>query len=88
MATKKKDAESVRSKVIGVIAQNVDDKFLISHELEDSVTFEAMGADSIDRLEMVIECETACNIVITDEESETLKSVGDLVAICERKVGS
>lgn len=80
--------ESVRSATIGIIAQNVDDKFLIAHELKDDVTFEAMAADSIDRLEMIIECETAFDIVITDEESETLKTVGDLVAICERKAAA
>lgn len=80
-----KEGESVRSVVIGIIAQNVDDKLLIAHELEDAVTFEAMAADSIDRLEMIIECETALNIEIADEETEGLKTVGDLVAICERK---
>lgn len=80
------EKESTRSVVIGIIAQNVDDKFLVAHELEDGVTFDAMGADSIDKLEMIIECETALNIEIGDEESEGLKSVGDLIAMCERKV--
>lgn len=83
-----KEGESVRSAVIGIIAQNVDDKFLIAHELEDGVTFEAMAADSMDKLEMIIECETAFNIEIGDEEGHEAKTVGQLVALCERKAAA
>lgn len=84
---KKREGESVRSIAIGIVAENVDDKFLIAHELEDSVTFEAMGADSMDKIEIVMECETAFNIEIGDEEEHETKTVGQLVALCERKAG-
>lgn len=82
---KSREGQSVRSITIGIIAQNVDDSFLLAHELEDSVTFEAMGVDSMDKIQIVMECETAFNIAIGDEEEHEAKTVGQLVALCERK---
>lgn len=37
-----------------------------------------LGADSLDQVEIVMECETTFKIVIPDDEAEKMETVGDL----------
>lgn len=43
-------------------------------------TFESLGADSLDGVEIVMEAEDRFNIEISDDEAEKIKTVGDLFA--------
>ncbi len=56
---------------------------------EDKVTKEArlaedLGADSIDAVELIMEIETAFDIEVSDEEAQSVKTVGDLCKYVEQ----
>ena len=44
-----------------------------------------LGADDLERIEIVISLEANFNIEIGDDEIETIETVGDLTALVERK---
>lgn len=68
-------------------------KKLISRQLscdEAKITPESnlltdLGADSMELVEMVMTLETELKIEIPDEDLQNLKTVGDLVALLEKK---
>lgn len=45
---------------------------------------EALGADSLDRVELVMAMEEEFGIEIPDEDAENIKTVGDAIAYCEK----
>lgn len=49
---------------------------------------EDLGADSLDRVELVMALEEAFNTHIPDEEAELLTTVGDAIKFVETKVGT
>jgi acyl carrier protein len=56
---------------------------------EDKVTKDArlaedLGADSIDAVELIMEIETAFDIEVSDEEAQSVKTVGDLCKYVEQ----
>lgn len=56
---------------------------------EEKVTEEArlaedLGADSIDAVELIMEIETAFDIEVSDEEAQSVKTVGDLCKYVEK----
>ena len=48
---------------------------------------EALGADSLDIVELVMEFEKEFNIDIPDEDAEKLRTVGDAIAYLNQKIG-
>lgn len=48
--------------------------------ITDESTFDSLGADSLDRVEIVLNIEEACNVELDDEAVEKLKTVQELVA--------
>ena len=66
---------------------------LLSEQLNipaDKITLESrviedLGADSLDVVEMLMVLEDEFNVTVTDEESLTMKSVGDIVALIDKK---
>lgn len=50
-----------------------------------SKIIEDLGADSLDVVEMLMVLEDEFNITVTDEESLTLKTVGDIVTLIDKK---
>jgi acyl carrier protein len=48
--------------------------------LTDATTLDQLGADSLDRVELVMKCEDAFGIEIDDETAGTLQTVGQIVA--------
>lgn len=60
---------------------NIDSKniTLKSRVIED------LGADSLDVVEMLMVLEDEFNVTVTDEESLTLKTVGDIVTLIDKK---
>ena len=64
---------SIEEKVINI----VNDVVGVEASVED--TFEDLYADSLDLVEIVIECEKEFSYPITDDKAQNLKTVGDLV---------
>lgn len=50
-----------------------------------SRVIEDLGADSLDVVEMLMVLEDEFNVTVSDEESLTLKTVGDIVALIDKK---
>ena len=52
-------------------------------KLENETTWEEIGADSIDLVDLITEIEDEFEVSIPDEEFENLKTVGDLVNLID-----
>jgi len=75
--------ETIEERVKRILAELLG---LKAADLTNETSFSQMGCDSLDGAEVVMACEEEFNITITDEEGETLKTVGDLVALIQGKV--
>ena len=58
---------------------------------EDKVTMEAnivedLGADSLSVMQIIMELESEFNLTVDDEDVNNLRTVGDIVNYCEKKV--
>lgn len=51
----------------------------------ESRVIEDLGADSLDVVEMLMSLEDNFNVTVTDEESVSLKTVGDIVKLIDSK---
>lgn len=60
-----------------IITQFLNSEMDIVHE--EDVTFEELGLDSLDQIELEMMVEQKLNIVITDYDMETIKDMTDLV---------
>ena len=62
----------------------VNEKFEINDvKLTEDTTWDEIGADSIDLVDLISEIESDLNISIPDEAIEDLKTIGDLVRYLE-----
>ncbi len=57
---------------------------------EDKITLDSeiikdLGADSLDLVEMLLSLEENFGVTVTDEQTETIKSVKDIVDIIDNK---
>ena len=52
---------------------------------EKSKVIDDLCADSLDVVEMLMTLEDEFNVTVTDEESVTLKTVGDIVKLIDKK---
>ncbi|MFA6860499.1 MAG: acyl carrier protein [Clostridia bacterium] len=52
---------------------------------ENSKFVEDLGTDSLDMVEMLMTLEEEFHISISDEESLTIKTVGDIIKVVENK---
>ena len=64
---------SIEKKVINIVSE------VIGVDAKSEDTFEDLYADSLDLVEIVIECEKEFSYPITDDKAQNLKTVGDLV---------
>lgn len=64
---------SIEEKVINIVNE------VIGVDAKSEDTFEDLYADSLDLVEIVIECEKEFSYPITDDKVQNLKTVGDLV---------
>ena len=60
---------------------NVDEEKIV----ESAKVIDDLGADSLDVVEMLMTLEDEFNVTVTDEESVTLKTVGDIVKLIDSK---
>lgn len=54
------------------------------NEVTEEATFDDLGADSLDQLEIIIAIEEEFEIDINDDEAEKLRTVGDVIDYIER----
>ena len=64
---------SIKEKVIDIVND------VLGVEASEEDTFEDLFADSLDLVEIIIECEKEFGYSITDDKAQNLKTVGDLV---------
>ena len=64
---------SIKEKVIDIVND------VLGVEASEEDTFEDLYADSLDLVEIIIECEKEFSYPITDDKAQNLKTVGDLV---------
>lgn len=75
--------EDVFNKVADIICAQLNiDKSAVTM---DSEIIKDLGADSLDIIEMLMSFEDEYGISIPDEVSQNLKTVGDIVALIEKK---
>ncbi|MEZ5300163.1 MAG: acyl carrier protein [Verrucomicrobiales bacterium] len=77
--------ESIEAKVKSIIVEQLS-------VTEDQVVPEAkfiedLGADSLDTVEIVMAFEDAFGIQVSDEDSEKLQTVGDVITYVKEKKG-
>lgn len=53
---------------------------------EESTFVDDLGADSLDRVELIMEFEEEFGIEISDEDAEGIHTVGDAIAYIERRL--
>lgn len=56
------------------------------NKISENVTFDFLGADSLDQIEILMRVEEIFNIEISDEESENVSCVKDLVSCIDRVI--
>ena len=64
--------------VKGILAENLE---IAPEAVTAESTFDSLGIDSLDLVELIVQLEDACDIEFGDPEG--LKTVGDLVAYVE-----
>jgi len=69
-------------KIKGII---VDQLSADPDKVTPDATFEQLEADSLDLVELIMALEEEFGIKISDEEAQSIKSVGDAVAYIDRK---
>ena len=76
--------EEIKEKVFSAIEKVICvDKSEIE---EQSKIIDDLGADSLDSVELIMECEKECKIAIPDDLSEKVSTVGDLINLIEKRV--
>ncbi len=64
------------NKIVNIVAQT---KRLKPEQVRVDATFDELGIDSLDRIQMLFEMESAFNIDIPDEEARGIKTVREMV---------
>lgn len=78
------ETESIKEKVMKVLDEQLG-PFTI--EITDASSFDDLGADSLDKVEIVMQLEDAYEVSVTDEDIEKMKTVADIVSYLEEKTG-
>lgn len=74
------DVEKIKDIVVEKISCNRED-------VTPEASFQDLGLDSLDAVELIMAFEEEFGVEIPDEEAETIKTVGDAIKILEKKVG-
>lgn len=73
--------QNLEAKVIGLIA---DQLHMNPQEITRASTLESIGADSLDRVELIMKFEEEFNIEISDVDAEKLVTVEDLIEYIQK----
>jgi acyl carrier protein len=69
------EKDKVQKQLATLIAEQLN---IPADSINDKDTFEKLGADSLDRVELVMKIEEQFTIEISDEDAEKLQTVGQL----------
>lgn len=58
----------------------------VEEVVDEANLVDDLGADSLDAVELVMALEQELEIEISDEEAETIKTVGQAIALVEKKL--
>ena len=72
------DRADTEKKVIAIIAKKLA---MQPEQIHTDSTFKALGADSLDIVEIIMSFEETFGIEIKDEDAEKIKSVGETVEL-------
>ena len=72
----------VMEKLAKLLAEHLD---VDANELKAETTFESLGIDSLDTVEMIMELEEELGVEL--ELNEKVSTVGELAAFIEKKLG-
>lgn len=78
--------EDLGSKIKGIVREQLGIKE--DREITEKSTLDDLGADSLDKVELVMALETEFKIEILDEEAEKVRTVGDAVELIRAKQGA
>lgn len=67
---------SIEEKVISIVSEVLE---IESEKITSADTFDDLYVDSLDLVEIIIECEQEFGYPIKDDKAQNLKTVGDLV---------
>lgn len=70
------DRHDTHTKVVALIAEQLQ---IPAGTMNDSATLDSLGADSLDRVELVMKLEELFNIEIDDAAADKFKTVEDVV---------
>lgn len=74
------DIEKIKDIVVEKISCNRDD-------IKPEASFQDLGLDSLDAVELIMAFEEEFGVEIPDDEAETIKTVGDAISVIEKKIG-
>ncbi len=74
------DIEKIKDIVVEKISCNRDD-------IKPESSFQDLGLDSLDAVELIMAFEEEFGVEIPDDEAETIKTVGDAINVIEKKIG-
>lgn len=69
-------------KIKSIIAENLNRDI---NEIKLDSNFRDLGADSLDTVELIMELENAFNVKISDNEMESIVTVGDAIKMIQEK---
>lgn len=64
---------------VGSSLESIDD-------IQPEKSFDELGADSIDKVEIVMDIEDSFQIAISDEEAEDVKTISDAMTLISAKI--
>ncbi|KKT01839.1 MAG: Acyl carrier protein [candidate division TM6 bacterium GW2011_GWF2_43_17] len=74
---------SVEERIYAIVAEQLT---RAASEIGPDMTFEAIGADSLDRVEIVMKIEEVFDVELDDDELEKLATVGDFARYIEAQL--
>ncbi len=77
-------SSEIKSKVMAIVAEQLN---VHPDELREEARFrEDLEADSLDLVELVMECEDEFELAISDEDAGAIRTVGEAVAYIKRRL--
>lgn len=70
------DTNKIFTEIAKIIASQLSIK---ENDVKENSTFDELGIDSVDRVEIIMKLEEAFNIEIKDEVADSFKTVKDIV---------
>jgi acyl carrier protein len=68
--------DGLREKLVALVCDNLRVK---PEQVTDGITFQELGADSLDIAELIMAIEEELQVTIPDDQAENLKTFGDLL---------